>query len=165
MATSISAAVDPAIFAAFGLPATSEARPFGSGHINRTYLVRSDETARQWVLQKINTYVFTKPWAIAQNLQEAADYLEAHQPDYLFIRPIATLTGDLLYETQDEHWRLTPFVPNSYSINEATAPEQAYEAARQFGRLARNLDGMDLHRCTPTIPDFHNLRWRFNQFE
>ena len=165
MAQPTSFVLDPSVLAAFGLPTTASVHPFGSGHINRTFLVQSEETPKQWILQKINTYVFTKPWAIAQNLEEAADYLAEHHPDYLFIRPIPTVGGQWLHEVADEHWRLTPFIPNSYSVNEATDPTQAYEAARQFGRLARYLDGMDLHRCTPTIPDFHNLRWRYTQFE
>ncbi len=62
-------------------------------------------------------------------------------------------------------WRLTPFVPNSGSINEATTPQQAYEAAQQFGLLARNLNGLDMSQFRATIPDFHNLSFRYRQFQ
>ncbi len=151
------------VLAAYGITARSEPRRFGSGHINTTYLVETGAGA-QYVLQKINGRVF-KVQEIANNLRRAERYLTQHYPDYLFVAPIPTLSGDEMCAQAGEHWRLTPFIPNSTSINEATTPEQAYEAARQFGILARNLDGLDLSELAATIPDFHNLSFRFQQFQ
>jgi Ser/Thr protein kinase RdoA (MazF antagonist) len=42
--------------------------------------------------------------------------------------------------------------------------EQAYEAARQFGRFTRLLSGIKLAELKITIPDFHNLSLRYQQF-
>ncbi len=151
------------ILAAFGLHAAIPPRPFGSGHINHTFLVEA-ESGERYVLQKINTAVFTQPEAIANNLRRASHYLAKHQPGYVFLTPLPTLNGHDLLVENNNYWRLTPFVPNSTSINEATTPDQAREAARQFGRLARHLDGLDMTPFEPTIPDFHNLNWRYQQF-
>lgn len=151
------------ILDAFGLAASTPPRPFGSGHINSTFLIESEAGGR-YVLQKINTAVFTQPWAIANNLRLASRHLAEQHPTYLFIAPLPTRHREDLFVHQDEYWRLTPYVPNSTSINEATTPQQAYEAARQFGLLARNLDGLDMAPFQPTIPDFHNLNWRYQQF-
>ncbi|MPR35440.1 phosphotransferase enzyme family protein [Salmonirosea aquatica] len=151
------------ILAAYDVFPLPEPRRFGSGHINDTFLVEAEDGAR-FVLQKINAAVF-RVGAIANNLRLAARHLAKQHPDYLFVAPIPTLAGDELMELAGESWRLTPFVKNSYSINEATTPQQAYEAARQFGLLARNLDGLDMSRFEATIPDFHNLSFRYRQFQ
>ena len=151
------------ILAAYDVFPLPEPRRFGSGHINATFLVEAEDGTR-FVLQKINAAVF-RIEAIAHNLRLAARHLARHHPDYLFVAPIPTLAGDELMELDGESWRLTPFVKNSTSINEATTPQQAYEAARQFGLLARNLDGLDMSRFEATIPDFHNLSFRYRQFQ
>ncbi|TDB67847.1 phosphotransferase enzyme family protein [Arundinibacter roseus] len=152
------------VLAAFGLTPAKPPVPFGSGHINHTFLVHSFE-GEKYILQKINTQVFQKPEAIANNLSLAAKHLETHAPGYLFLTPVHTLTGDEMFVEAGEYWRLTVFVPNSMSINEATSPEQAYEAARQFGLLARHLNGLSMNGFKATIPDFHNLTWRYQQFQ
>ncbi|WP_373515714.1 phosphotransferase enzyme family protein, partial [Persicitalea sp.] len=151
------------ILAAYGIFPLPEPRRFGSGHINDTFLVESDSGAC-YVLQKINSRVFDVG-AIASNLRLAAQHMSKHHSDYLFVAPIPTLSGEELVEVDGESWRLTPFVPNSNTINEATSPAQAYESARQFGLLARNLDGLDMAKFQATIPDFHNLSFRFEQFQ
>ena len=145
--------------AAYGIFPLPEPRRFGSGHINATFLVEAED-GQQFVLQKINSAVFDVE-AIAHNLRLAARHLSKHYPDYLFVAPIPNLAGKELVELDSESWRLTPFVPNSTTINEATTPQQAYEAARQFGLLARNLDGLDMSKFEATIPDFHNLSFRY----
>ena len=151
------------ILAAYGIFPLPEPRRFGSGHINDTFLVEAED-GKRYVLQKINSQVFQVE-AIANNLRLAGKYLAERHPDYLFVAPIPTLAGEEMYVQDGEYWRLTPFVPNSTSINEATTPQQAYEAARQFGLLARNLAGLDMAKFEATIPDFHNLSFRFQQFQ
>lgn len=154
----------PRILTSFGIEPKGTPQPFGSGHINSTFLVESQDGFR-FVLQKINTQVFRQPWAIANNLGKAALYLARHHPTYPFITPLPTLDGKELLVENENYWRLTPFVSNSTSINEAATPQQAYEAARQFGLLARNLDGLDMRQFQASIPDFHNLSFRYRQFQ
>ncbi len=151
------------ILAAFGVFPLPEPHRFGSGHINATFLVEAED-GQKFVLQKINTAIFLVD-AIANNLRLAARHLAKHHPDYLFVGPIPTQMSDEVFDLDGESWRLTPFLRNSTSINEATTPQQAYEAARQFGLLARNLDGLDMSRFEATIPDFHNLSFRYRQFQ
>ncbi len=151
------------ILAAYDVFPLPEPRRFGSGHINATFLVEAED-GRKFVLQKINSAIFQIE-AIANNLRLAARYLTKYHPDYLFVAPIPTLAGEEMVVLDGDSWRLTPFIPNSTSINEATTPQQAYEAARQFGLLVKNLDGLDISKFKATIPDFHNLSFRFRQFQ
>jgi hypothetical protein len=43
-------------------------------------------------------------------------------------------------------------------------PQQAYEAAKQFGKLSRLLNNFDSKILKPTIAGFHDLGLRFEQF-
>jgi len=135
----------------------------GSGHINRTYLLSSkDET---YILQNINTQVFKAPWVISNNIDQVAGYLKKTYPTYLFPAPIPTIDGSLMYRHENEYWRLLPFVTNTVAFDTLTDPIQAYEAAKQFGKLTRLLDHFDTSLLKPTIENFHNLKWRFEQFK
>jgi len=58
-----------------------------------------------------------------------------------------------------------PFVPNSHTLNVPEKPQQAYEAAAQFGRFTRYLSGLDVTALQITLPDFHNLPLRYRQFD
>ena len=44
-------------------------------------------------------------------------------------------------------------------------PEQAYEAAFQFGKFISLLDKFDVHQLKITLPHFHDLGLRFEQLQ
>ena len=136
----------------------------GTGLINRTYLLSPFAEEQKYILQNINTEVFTSPQTIASNLRAIADYLSFAYPDYLFIKPVATTKGEEMAYIQHEYWRMLPFVPNTISLDVLADPKQAYEAARQFGKLSRLLDNFDASSLQPTIPGFHDLSLRYEQF-
>lgn len=135
----------------------------GSGHINRTYLLSAPQQGK-YILQNINTNVFKDPFAIASNIEEVASYLKANYPNYLFPAAIATVNGQLMYAHKDEYWRLLPFVDHTVAYDTLSEPKQAYEAAKQFGRLSKLLNNFDTSLLKPTIPGFHDLAWRYEQF-
>ena len=51
--------------------------PYGSGHINDTKLVtvRVGEDEKKYVLQRINTKIFTKPYELMQNIENVTEFL------------------------------------------------------------------------------------------
>jgi Ser/Thr protein kinase RdoA (MazF antagonist) len=154
------------VLAAFGLvPGEFDVQPYGTGHINKTYRARSLAGREDYILQRINTNVFKRPEVIAQNVRLTSEYLAKAHPDYLFAAPIPTTYGEPMSVEDGEVWRLTPFVAGTVTLDKADSPKQAYEAARQFGRLTRLTAEMDLSAFEPTIPDFHNLSLRFAQLE
>ena len=138
-------------------------QPLGNGLINKTWLVERGK--RKFVLQQINASVFKSPAAIAHNIRLVGDYLAAHQPDYLFVNALPAQDGSDLVETNDFFFRLFPFIRDSHTINVVENPLQAYEAARQFGRFTKLLSGFDTRHLKITIPHFHNLTLRYEQFE
>jgi hypothetical protein len=150
----------------FGLePDNYTFKPFGSGHINATFLLESISENKRFVLQKININVFKKPEIIAINVGNTSDFLAKNHPEYLFIHQIKTVNGEDLAFVDGEYWRLSPFIPNSYSINSVSDPQMAYEAGKAFGLLTKNLHYMPLEGLQASIPGFHDLAWRYHQFE
>lgn len=137
--------------------------PLGKGLINTTWLIKAGE--KKYVLQKINHRVFNDPWDIAFNIRLLANYLQQHNPDYLFTSPVQTLDGNDMVQTGKGYFRMFVYVNNSHTIDVAEKPEQAYEAAKQFGRFTRSLAGFDANELKITLPDFHNLSLRYQQFE
>jgi len=150
----------------FGLdPEKYTVQPFGSGLINHTWKVSSPDGPNAYILQKINSAVFKHPHDIAMNMATLGNYLQQHYPGYLFAGALPTKGGDYLYvDEQHQHYRLFPFVARSHSIDKVNTPEQAFEAARQFARFTHLLSGFDTRLLKITIPQFHDLSLRYQQF-
>ncbi|RYD77512.1 MAG: aminoglycoside phosphotransferase family protein, partial [Sphingobacteriales bacterium] len=136
----------------------------GTGLINRTYLLSALSEDKKYILQNINTSVFKNPQAIADNLKAVADYLGTNYPDYLFVKPTSTVNGEEMAHIQHEYWRMLPYVPETVSLDFLSEPQQAFEAAKQFGKLSRLLNNFNASILEPTIPGFHDLGLRFEQF-
>ncbi|SFD13384.1 Ser/Thr protein kinase RdoA involved in Cpx stress response, MazF antagonist [Chitinophaga sp. CF118] len=153
------------ILAAYGLVADEcNIQPFGSGLINTTWKVTCGN--RAYILQRINHQVFKNPALIAQNIKHIGEHLNLHHPEYFFVEPVQTLDNKGLVITENgEYFRLQPFVPDSVSYDVVMNVELAFEAARQFGQFTRLLSGLDIAAIQMTLPDFHNLTLRYEQFE
>jgi len=137
--------------------------PFGNGLIHRTWKLRSNKD--EFILQRINDSIFSKPEDIAWNIRLIANHLAAHHPEYFFVAPIATIEGEQLVHLEEEgYFRLFPFVKNSHTNNIVGTAEQAYEAAKQFGKFTVVLKALDPSQFKITIPGFHDLSFRHNQF-
>ena len=136
--------------------------PFGSGLIHETFLVETLQA--KYILQKVNTNVFRQPEVIASNIGQASAYLSLHYPDYVFPGLIQTADDqNLLYDGLD-CWKLSAFIANTYTQNKPSSPEIAYQGARAFALLTKNLQNLPMQNIGETIPDFHNLTFRYTQF-
>ncbi len=152
----------PAILAFNLNPDTCQINVLGSGLINHTWKITS--AAHEYVLQRINTNVFKQPGAIENNLTKLDNYLKATAPTYLFAAPLAANDGSHLIRVDGEYYRLSPFIHDSHTVDFVSKPAQAYEAAKQFGKFTRLLDGFDPNQLQYSLPDFHNLSLRISQF-
>jgi Ser/Thr protein kinase RdoA (MazF antagonist) len=152
-----------AVLAKYGIEINAAVSSFGSGLINNTWIVHNDEN--DFILQRINHTVFKNPVAIADNIRQIGEYLAEKHPDYLFVSPCRTIEGEDLVILNGEYFRLFPFVKNSHTTDVVLSPTQAYEAAKQFGRFTSLLSGFGVEKLKNTIPDFHNLKLRYEQFE
>ena len=133
------------------------------GLINHTWKICKNEHA--FIVQKINDQVFKKPEDIEQNIDLIADFLKINQPDYLFVLPLKAVNGkSMIYINDEGFYRAFPFVEGSHSKDFVETPEQAYEAAKQFGKFTKLLSKIDVVKLKITIPSFHDLGLRYHQF-
>lgn len=153
-----------AVLDAYGLHVEKcKIEPYGSGLINHTWKVYQEKQA--YILQAVNTTVFRQPQYIAQNIRSIKEYLDQTAPKYLFVTPIKASNGDDFVIINDHFYRIFPFIENSRAIDFVQQPEQAYQAAKQFGQFTRMLCAFDVNKLKPTIEDFHNLPLRIAQFK
>lgn len=154
------------ILAAYGFKESDcEIRKFGTGLINFTYLIHYKPDTKYYILQEINTNVFKKPEIISNNIDKASKFLSKNHPEYVFAKAIDTIKGENLFFHQYKHWRLSKFVENAISFDKLNNPALAYEAAKAFGIFTKNLEGIDKNGLEESIPNFHNLSFRYLQFQ
>ncbi|MET0243245.1 MAG: aminoglycoside phosphotransferase family protein [Flavitalea sp.] len=138
--------------------------PYGNGLINNTWKI--EIPGREYILQKINQAVFREPGLIAANIRSIADYLAEHHPGYQFVSPVQSNSGnEMTTGTGSALFRLFPFVSDSHTVDVVTTPGQAYEAASQFGKFTKLLSGFDARKLRITVPHFHDLAFRYEQFK
>lgn len=151
------------ILSVYGLDADqTKVQSFGDGLINHTWKVNSGK--ENYILQKVNNKVFKNPADIDKNLSMLSKYLSKEDPEYLFVSPVVAANGESLIHIDTGYFRLFPFIEGSTSLNALTKEEEAYEAAKQFGKFSKILAGFKAEELNITIPDFHNLILRYAQF-
>ena len=152
------------IFSAYNLLQNQlDVEPFGNGLINKTWRIKNSHD--DYILQKINHTIFKHPDAIAANIRMLADYLANAHPEFLFIKPIKTKSNEEIAHIAGKgYFRLCHYVKQSHTINAVEKTEQAYEAAKKFGQFTKLLSGFPIDNLKITLPDFHNLSLRYQQF-
>jgi thiamine kinase-like enzyme len=137
---------------------------FGNGLINHTWKIIY--AGREFLLQKINQQVFSRPQDIMDNCRLLDSYFKRNHPGYLFVAPLPALNqNNYVVDAENNMYRLFPFVINSHSFNTVPGPDLAFEAAKQFGQFTRLLSHFDPAGLHTTLPDFHNLSLRYVQYQ
>ena len=136
----------------------------GEGLINRTYKVNFTESP-SIVLQCINQSTFPQPENIINNYQLIQDYLKktggANIPELL-----KTKTNKYYWtDPEDNFWRATTFISNSYAVSIPQNTDEVFTAARSFASFTKSLEGLDPSTLAIIIPNFHNPGFRYRQFE
>ncbi len=149
------------------------ATPYGSGHINDTRLVTTDNGGKQetYILQRINTNVFRDPISLMNNFASVTAYLadiikkNGGDPTRETLNVIKSKAGKNYFIDQDgNYWRLLLFVSSSLSYDKVERPEQFYESAVAFGNFQYMLRDYPADQLAETIPNFHNTPDRLLKF-
>jgi len=154
----------PVVLKAFGLDSEKyQCDRITSGHINFTYKLTGPN---QFILQRINKNIFKQPQVVANNIRLAADYLSTNYSDYLFPSSIQSTSGEeMVFDSEGYPWRLFPYISNTFTVDKVETVDEAFSAASGFGRLTAHLWNIDVSAFHETIPRFHDLALRFEQFE
>jgi hypothetical protein len=151
-----------------------EIKPFGSGHIHQTYYIRTkSHDTDDYILQQINTHVFRDPEAVMQNLELVTSHIlkkliYGGESDLKrkVLHPVTLKNGKFMHvDSEDRVWRCFIYIPDHQSFDRAVNAMQVYEGGRAFGKFLLDLSDLPVELIRDTIPDFHNLDWRLEQFE
>jgi Ser/Thr protein kinase RdoA (MazF antagonist) len=147
-------------------------KPFGSGHINDTYhIINSDAKRVDYLLQRINHYVFRDVPALMQNLLNVTNHLKQK----LSLVPGANTEKEVLTivetrqglpyfkDADDDYWRVFHFLKDTRSYDRVETEKQAFEGGKAFGRFQALLSDLDTSLIKDTIPNFHNIEFRLNK--
>lgn len=134
-----------------------------SGLINHTWKIQADQG--EFILQRINTNIFASPEKIDANIGMIAAYLAASSADYLFTIPVIAKTNSRLVIQNNLAYRAFNFIPNTKTISVVETAHQAKEAAQTFAKFTKALIDFPIDQLHTTLPDFHQLNLRYQQFE
>jgi hypothetical protein len=151
-----------------------EIKPHGGGHINDSYhLVNSEPGSPDYLLQRVNHYVFKDVDLLMKNMEIVTDHISSiikkEDPENLHrksLRIIPTRGQKSYFQDPDgNYWRVLNFIQDHVVFERATNPEIAYEGARMFGNFTYLLSGVDAGSLGETIPRFHNIKWRLSNLK
>jgi len=140
-----------------------EFETISNGFINDTYMVSSNGSP-EYILQRINTEVFTNIDSLIHNLDLVLPILK--HDEYKTITLVKTNSGNSFIKTNTNHvWRLMTFIKDSLTFNTTTDPKVAFEAGKIIGLFHTILNNFDASRLKDTLPDFHSVSFRYQQFK
>lgn len=144
-----------------------------SGNINRTYLVTIciDAVDRQFVFQKINTYVFKKPDEVMANILKVTEHIkqkllkETGSYDRRVLSFRRAKDGKPYFYTSNRHfWRVYEYIDRAVAFNMVQTSEQFYEAGYSFGEFQAWLSDFPAETLHDIIPHFHDTPVRYSDF-
>lgn len=148
-----------------------ECETFGSGHINSTFLVTCNDngTPRKYILQKINTNVFSNVDKLMDNVFGVTSYLRDQireaggDENRETLSYIKTVNGEKYYTAEDGVcYRAYVFVSDSIGYNSVDSAELFKQSGVAFGKFQRLLADFPADTLFETIPNFHNTKHRYD---
>lgn len=142
------------------------AAPYGSGHINDTYVVNFVDENNQpirYVAQRINDNVFKNVDALMENVQRVTAHLASKAgPNSRELTLINSLDGHAsARDANNKCWRVYDFIEGAHTVDRVTDESQALQTALAFGDFQASLADLPGGRLQETIPNFHHTRSRF----
>jgi Ser/Thr protein kinase RdoA (MazF antagonist) len=149
------------------------ADPHGTGHINDTYAAVFDQAGAQvrYIIQRINHKVFQNPPALMENIHRVTTHLGRKLAGEIdasrrALTLIPARNGSVFHrDDAGNYWRAYLFIEKARTYDALESPEQAFQAAKAFGRFQQLLVDLPAPPLHETIAGFHDTPRRFAQLE
>ena len=146
----------------------SSIEPYGGGHINDTFLARTEKG--NFVLQRVNGYVFPHPDEIMDNMVHVTKFLAeklekaGKDPKRGTLTVLKTNDGkDYYIDSEGNYWRSTINLENTTAYDFAESPEMLKKSGAAFGAFQNMLSDYPAETLHEVIPHFHDTPARFRQ--
>lgn len=146
------------------------AEPYGEGHINDTYLVKTTE--KEYILQRVNDTVFKEPTKVIENVKNVTEFMgkkileTGGNPDRETLTLIMSGEGKGYYiDENGELFRMYIFIDHAICYQSVENAEVFYQAARAFGKFQNMLREFPAEKLHETIVNFHDTVDRYRIFK
>ena len=140
--------------------------PIGHGNVNDTFLVicRTVYSEFRFILQKINTKVFTAPAELMQNIHLVTEHVHAvyereqYDSDRIWQLPkvIASKDGkDYAMDDDGCYWRAITQIASAHSFENVQSADHAHEIGAVLGQFHHAISDMSCDNLYDTLPGFH----------
>jgi thiamine kinase-like enzyme len=137
--------------------------PITNGLINHTYKVNSNNNTA-YILQQINTTIFTQPALLQQNYTTIAAALVTANSSFCLPAMLHTCNKQLLFiDELKQCWRMFYFVQNACTNEHVQCAEDAYKVAHTFSQFTTDVKNVTGNLLHVVLPNFHNLPYRYQQ--
>lgn len=142
-----------------------------SGHINDTYLVKTDGD-EHYILQRINNNVFknvpglvNNKVLVSQHLKNKLSHLSKAESAKKVLQFIQVKDSDNYYYKEGENfWNLMVFIEGCTTYEVVTDATIAYEGGKLLGEFLNLTSDFDSSSLIEVIPNFHDMSFRFQQY-
>ena len=160
----------------------SEIKPLGPGFINDTFIVKTAEGPK-YILQRKNHIVFPDVPGMMNNILLVTEHIKAKvaaaggDPMREVLTVVKRTPGSLTAEEKElpycdlyhkdidgNFWAVCDFIEGSVTYEKADTPALAYKGGQGIGKFQAQLSDFTTP-LSETIKGFHNIRWRFQQWE
>ena len=151
-------------FALEGAVASVEA--LGEGFINDTFVVKTSGSAPNYILQRKNHIVFPDVPGMMDNIKAVTEHIKAKVADPMreTLTVVTATDGKLYHKDGENYWAVCLFIPDTVTYDRADSAALAYQGGVGIGRFQALLADFD-KPLNETIKGFHNIRWRFEQWD
>ena len=156
----------------FGGPVVCDARHYGEGHINDTFVVWREDHAKRFILQRINTDTFTDPVGLMENVCGVTRHLREKilaaggDPARETLNVIPTLSGAACHlDAEGGAWRAYDFVEDTICLQQVGSEADFRTVAETLGKFQNQLADYPASTLHETIARFHDTPNRYANFE
>ena len=149
--------------------------PYGSGHINDTFLMtlrKDDGSEGRVIMQRMNDAIFTQPEQLMENILNVTSYLRevivknGGDTERETLNVIRTKEDKSYFvDSEGDYWRCYVFIENARTYDRVESVEDLYQSAVAFGNFQRMLADFPAESLHETIKGFHDTKARFEVFK
>ncbi|MBE6149014.1 MAG: mucin desulfatase [Firmicutes bacterium] len=145
-----------------------------TGNINNTYIaVFEDEgIEKKYLIQKINTAVFSEPYMLMKNIEGVSSYLKKQlikegDESHRVLEVVRTKDNKALCyidnNGQRDYYRIYEYIDNAISYDCSVDPKIVYNTGKAFGNFQKLLRCYPINKLTEVIKDFHSTDKRYQK--
>lgn len=145
-----------------------------TGNINNTYVATLlvDGIYKKYLVQRINTTVFTEPYKLMKNIEGVTSYLKRQMAKvkdnkHQVLEVIKTKDNKSLCcvsnNGEKDYYRVYEFIEGAITYDQSTDINIVYNTGVAFGNFQKLLKDYPMNKLNETIKDFHDTKKRYQK--